>query len=170
MPNFVMRKKARLGDIVEIKTPAGFGYVQYTYDAETNGQLVRVLPGLYEDRPSNFGELAQQKELYFVFLILNRGFRTGIGEMELVSNQPIPEWAISPPIMRHSAATDAHGKTIRWRIIHADTKLTLEELQRAPVLTHLTPDQRRLSIREIWPPAVMVRRLAERWSPERAEE
>jgi len=89
-------KKAKLGDIVEVKTPAGLGYVQYVHEGGTRGQLVRVLPGLYDHRPSNLAELARQKELYFVFLILNYGFRTRIGEMEVVSSQPIPKWAKSP--------------------------------------------------------------------------
>lgn len=40
-------QQARIGDIVEIKTPAGLGYLQYTHDAGTNGELVRVLPGLH---------------------------------------------------------------------------------------------------------------------------
>jgi len=29
--------KASIGDILEIKTPAGLGYVQYTHDAGTDG-------------------------------------------------------------------------------------------------------------------------------------
>jgi len=73
-------------------------------------------------------------------------------------------------MMRHSATTDARGKTTRWRIISAASNLTVAELERAPLLTHLTPEQRALSIHEIWPPAVMVRKLAEGWTPERDEE
>jgi hypothetical protein len=43
-------------------------------------------------------------------------------------------------------------------------------LIRTPPLTELTPEQERLSIREIWPHKVMVRKLARGWTPERAEE
>jgi hypothetical protein len=164
------RKKAKIGDITEIKTPAGLGYVQYTHEGGTHGELVRVLPGLYANRPSNFTELAQQRELYFAFLILNQGLRTGIGQMEIVSNQPIPDWAKPYPLMRHSAAQDESGTTIRWRIISAASQLTMNLLRRTPLLTRLTPEQEKLSIYEIWPPAVMVRELARGWTPERAEE
>lgn len=164
-------KKARIGDIVEIKTPAGLGYVQCTHEIDpTQGELVRVLPGLYAERPSDFAALARLKELYFVFLILNYGLRTGIGRMEIVSNQPVPEWAKPYPMMRHSAARDATGKTVRWRIVSAASPLTPGELQRTPLLTRLTPEQERLSIHQIWPPAAMVRKLAQGWTPERAEE
>ena len=163
-----MAKKASVGDIVEIKTPGGFAYVQYTHAGGTSGELVRVLPGLYENRPADLAQLAQQKELYFVFYILNYALRAD--QAEIVSNHPVPEWAKPHPIMRHSAATDETGKTIRWRLISAASRLTLEELQRTPLLFQLTPEQEKLSIREIWPHAAMVRELARGWTPERAEE
>ena len=164
-------KKASIGDIVEVKTPEGLGYVQYTHEIDPReGELVRVLPGLYAERPSDFAALARLRELYFVFLILNYGLRTGIGQMEIVSNQPVPDWAKPYPMMRHSAGTDGMGKTIRWRIISAASPLTPEVLVRTPLLTHLTPEQKRLSIREIWPPAAMVKNLARGWTLERAEE
>jgi hypothetical protein len=162
------KKKASVGDIVEIKTPVGFAYAQYTHPSGTTGELVRVLPGLYRNRPSDLAQMARQKEIYFVFYILNYALRAD--QAEIVSNQPVPEWAKSHPAMRHSAAIDETGKTIRWRIISAASRLTLEDLQRTPVLTQLTPEQEKLSIHEIWPHAVMVKQLARGWTPERAEE
>src|SRR3974377_1107119 len=110
-------KKARIGDIVEVRTPAGSGYVQYTHDAGSNGELVRVLPGLHENRVSDFAALAQQKELYFVFYIMNYAIRAG--QAEVVSNQPVPEWAKAYPTMRHAAAFDDFGRVTRWRIVSA---------------------------------------------------
>jgi hypothetical protein len=161
-------KRARVGDIVEISTPAGFGYVQYTHEGGSNGELVRVLPGLYENSVSDFAVLARQKELYFIFYILNFALRAG--EAEVVSNQPIPSWAITPPRMRHAATVDDFGRIIRWRIVSAASKLTPAELIRTPLITELTSDQKELSIREIWPHKVMVRELARGWTPTRAEE
>lgn len=161
-------KKAKIGDVVEIKTPAGLGYVQYTHEGGTNGELVRVLPGLYSTRPSNLAELAGKKELYFVFYIMNYALRTN--QAEVMFNQPIPEWAKAYPLMRHAAAFDDFFKPIRWRIISAASQLTLNELSRTPLLTQLTPEQEKLSIHEIWPHAVIVKKLARGWTPERAEE
>jgi Regulator of ribonuclease activity B len=161
-------KKARIGDIVEISTPGGLGYVQYTHDAGTNGELVRVLPGLYTNRPSDFAALARQKELYFVFYIMDYALRAG--QAKVVSNQSVPEWARAHPMMRHAAAFDDFRRVIRWRIVSAASQLTPEELIRTPLLTELTPEQEKLSIREIWPHAVMVKELARGWTPERAEE
>jgi hypothetical protein len=161
-------KKARIGDIVEISTPAGLGYVQYTHDAGTNGELVRVLPGLYTNRPPDLAALARQKEMYFVFYIMNYAVRAG--QAEVVSNQPVPEWAKAHPMMRHAAAFDDFRRVIRWRIVSAASQLTPQELIYTPLLTELTPEQEKLSIREIWPHAAMVREMARGWTPERAEE
>jgi hypothetical protein len=161
-------KKASIGDIVEISTSAGLAYVQYTHDGGTNGELVRVLPGLYENRPSDLASLARQKELYFVFYIMNYALRTALAEV--VCRQPVPEWAKAYPMMRHAAAFDDFRRVTRWRIISSASRLTPQELIRTPLLAQLTPEQNKLSIREIWPHAAMVRKLARGWTPERAEE
>ncbi len=127
------------------------------------GQLVRVLPGLYATRPSNFAELSKQKELYFIFYALNYALRAG--QTEIVSHQPVPDWAKPYPMMRHRC-----GDNPEWKIVSASSPLTVEELLRAPTVRGLTPEQRKLSIHQLWPPPVMVRELARGWTPERAEE
>ena len=75
-------------------TPAGLAYLQYSHDDDGcgMGQLVRVLPGLHDIRPDDFAELARQKELYFVFYTLEYALRAG--QTQIVSNQPVPEWAV----------------------------------------------------------------------------
>jgi hypothetical protein len=160
--------ETKIGDIVEIVTSAGLAYVQFTHAAGSRGELVRVLPGLYASRPLDFAELTRQKELYTVFYTLDYALRTN--QAQIVSNQPLPEWALSPPMMRHAAASDEAGKTTRWRIISAASRLTPEELVRTPLLTELTPEQARLSILEICPHEVMIKRLVRGWTPQRAEE
>jgi hypothetical protein len=127
-----------------------------------------VLPGLYGNGVSDFAALARQKELYFIFYILNFALRAG--KADVVSNQPIPDWVIAPPRMRHAATLDDFGRVIRWRIVSAASQLTPAELIRTPLIAELTPDQEELSIREIWPHKVMVRELARGWTPKRAEE
>jgi len=162
-------KKARTGDIVEIETPAGLAYVQYTHETRPKfGELVRVLPGSYENRPTDFVELARHRELYFIFYFLNHSLRAG--HAEVVSNQPIPEWAKDPPLMRLAVAWDEFHRVVRWRLIGAASDLTLDDLIGAPLVTKLTTEQKKLSIREIWPHKAMIRELARGWTPERAEE
>jgi len=161
-------KKAEIGDICEIGTPAGLAYIQYTHDSDSMGQVVRVLPGLFSARPKNFTELAKQRELYFVFYSLKYALRDH--QAEVVSHQPVPQWAQPYPLMRWPCARDSSGKTIAWKIFEASTRLTLENHQRTPVLRELTPEQQKLSIHCLVSHPSMVRDLARGWTPERAEE
>ncbi len=161
-------KKPKIGDICEIKTPAGLAYVQYTHEGRDMGQLVRVLPGLFSTRPTDFAELSQQKELYFAFYALNYAVRDH--QTEVVSHQPVPGWAHPHPLMRWCGARDPSGKTIAWKIFSASNPLTVEEHQRTPLIHTLTPEQQRLSVHQLWPHPVMVKELARGWTPEHAEE
>jgi hypothetical protein len=160
--------KAGIGDIFEIKTPAGLAYVQYTHPGGDMGALVRVLPGLFSVRPTNFAELSKERELYFVFYTLSYALRDH--QTEVVSHQPIPEWAQPYLLMRWPGGRDQSGKEVAWKIIKASDPLTLESHLRTPITRALTPEQEKLSIHHVWPHPVMVREIARGWTPERAEE
>jgi len=159
--------KPKIGDLCEIKTDAGLAYVQYTHDNKSMGQLVRVLPGLFHIRASDFSGLAKQRELYFVFYTLNYALHDR--QAEIVSHQPVPEWAQPYPLMRWCGAPDPRGRARAWKIFSASSPLTVEEHQRTPLIHNLTPEQLRLSIHHLWPHAVMVKELARGWTPERDE-
>jgi hypothetical protein len=125
------------------------------------GQLVRVLPGLYHARPTDFTQLARQRELYFIFYTLQYALRAG--QTEIVSNQPVPDWALSVPLMRHEGGAG-------WRIVSALEPLTVQFLQSTAVVRKLTPEQRKLSIRVLRSHPAMVTELARGWTPERADQ
>jgi hypothetical protein len=144
-------------------------YVQYTHDGSTEGQVVRVLPGLYESRPADLASLVGQKELYFIFYLMEYPLRKGLAKV--VANEPVPEWAIPHPMMRLPVGRDYDlGRVLRWRIVSAANQLTLPEPLNSPLLTELTTEQKKLSVRQIWPHAAMVRELARGWTPERDAE
>jgi len=164
----VPKKKAAIGDILEIKTPSGLAYLQYTHDERSMGSLVRVLPGLYRNRPKDFANLSQQKELYFTFYPLEYALHDG--ETEVVSHQRIPDWAKSYPMMRHPNGGNAMGRRDSWTILRADTPLTLDDLTKAPKYKELTPELKRLSIYSLWPHGFLVKQLSRGWTPERDEE
>lgn len=160
--------KATVGDIFEIKTPAALAYIQYTHPGADMGALVRVLPGLFSTRPTDFAELAKQRELYFVFYTLKSALRNH--QTEIVSHQPIPEWVRAYPLMRWPGASDPSGKTVAWKIVEASDPLTLESHRRTPIIRTPTPEQEKLSIYLLRPHPSMVREIARGWTPERAEE
>lgn len=156
------KRKAAIGDILEVKTPSGLAYLQYTHEHPDMGALVRALPGLYESRPENLADLTRQRELYFTFYPLEYALHDG--ETEVVSHQPVPNWAKPYPMMRHSTGANV------WRILRGDTPLTLENLTKARIYTVLTSELEKLSILSLWSHPLLVKRLAEGWTPERAKE
>jgi hypothetical protein len=162
-----VNKRARIGDVCEIRTPAGLAYVQCTHDGLSMGQLVRVLPGLYSSRP-NMAKLVKDKELYFVFYTLDAAIKAG-GAL-IVGNEPVPDWAKSYPLMRKHGARDRDGRTLTWKIVDASTPFTPDVLRQTPNVSLLTPEQQRLSIFSLWPHPVMVKELARGWTPARSEE
>jgi hypothetical protein len=162
-------RKAKIGDIFEIKTPIGLAYVQYTHDGEDMGELVRVLPGVYSSRPSDFATVAKQKEMYFIFYTLEYALRAK--QVEIVSKQPVPEWARQVPIMRKAGGmTDREGRTLNWTIGPALKLSTIEDLKQALHVRGLTPEQEKLSIALLRSHPSMVEKIAKGWTPERDEE
>lgn len=154
-------KKPKIGDIYEIRTPAGLAYVQYTHQHPHMGQLVRVLPGLYQNRP-DLKQLAQTKELYFVFYPVKYAIRDR--EAELVAQESVPEWARPFPMMRRQARDG-------WLIGDGLCQSTVDEIRRMTYVRELTPEQKKLAFGNLLRPhPVMVRELARGWTPEREEE
>ncbi len=158
--------KPKIGDVAEIRTPGGLAYIQYIHEGRGNGELVRVLPGLYDVRP-DLKTLVLQRELYTIFYTLKFAMRAK--QAEIACNLPVPEWARSEPLMRHAAGRTPEGKVTGWRIMPALSKPTIDFLKQTSVLRELTQEQKRLSIHVLRPHQSMVKELARGWSPERAE-
>lgn len=159
--------KVKVGDVCEIQTPAGLAYVQLTHPSMGSGEVVRVLPGLFSTRPTDLASLVNKPELYFVFYTLSNAIREH--DALIVANHPVPPWARPYPLMRW-CIRDPSGKPIGWKIFKASAQLTVQEHLRTPVIRDLTPEQYRLSIRQLWPHPVMVKELAREWTPVRDEE
>ena len=105
----------QIGDIVEIKTPKGLAYVQYTAKHTAPpvfGELIRVLPGLYDSPPVDFSALAKEKEKYFVFTPITLACRKKWATV--VSNEAVPVRAQGVPIMRMANRIGAGGKVGDW--------------------------------------------------------
>ena len=146
------RKRPRIGDVIEVATPKGLAYAQFTHkhDAPPRyGPLIRVLPGSYEKRPDSFGELVLQKERFFVFFPLGAACARGL--VRIVANKAIPEWARSFPILRSEAYEGPSwylwdGRR-KWRVF----QLTAEERGYSPIA--------------IWNDTLLIERIVDGWSP-----
>lgn len=62
------RNRPRPGDVIRIRTPLRFGYVQYVDRIRPYGGLIRVLPGVRSIPATDVQAVADQDELYRVFL------------------------------------------------------------------------------------------------------
>lgn len=155
LPN---RVRPRIGDIVEIETPVGLAYAQYTHKHDVPphmGALIRVLLGLFKERPDGFRELAEKQERFFVFFPLGAACNRRI--VTIVANEAIPVACRKFPRLRAAGFVDHSGKVHDWWIFDGEK----EERVGA-----LTAEIARLSPCEVWNDTLLIERIASGWSPE----
>ena len=105
----------RIGDVVEIATPQGFAYAQFTDHIPLHGELLRILPGLYATRPTDLAALVQQRERYVTFSMLRGLLRHDLATV--VGHFPIPARNRPIPLFRAIAGPGRHpvtGKINCW--------------------------------------------------------
>jgi hypothetical protein len=143
-----LRKRVKFGDIVEITTPEGFAYAQYTHQNATYGQLIRVLPGIYTERPSDIATLAAMPERYFVFFPVGPAANRGL--VQVVGPALIPSHAVPFPLFKA-------GKPGNWWLWDGEKEWRVGYLQ---------PGQASLPSRQSWNVAMLVSRIVHGWLPE----
>jgi hypothetical protein len=145
----------RPGDILEVPTPRGLAYVQYTARHPEYGAAIRVFPGLFfQVRPKDWSTLLSH-ESYFTFY--PAGSAAWQGLVEIVANLPLPPEGGLPPRFRRAGWRNKEGKATLWFICEGD-----QETRRA----ELSAEEKRLSIAAIWNHEFLVDRLVEEWRPE----
>jgi hypothetical protein len=148
------RSRARPGDILEVNTPRGLAYLQYTAKHPDFGDTVRVLPGLHATRPQEWTGLHEQAE-YFAFYPVGAALRQGL--VEVVGSRPIPHGLELPAALRRPGARSQDGRVLAWMVWNGE-----EEVLKA----ELSPAERQLPIGAIWNHEMLVLRLKTQWHPE----
>lgn len=148
-------RRAKIGDVFEIKTPKGKAYLHYIYNDKATGELMRVLPELYFERPPGFGELAGSKERYVVFFPLLAANRQKI--VEQVGHFPTTNFGKSR-YMRVEHIV--RGENLGWHIIETET-------WHRELVKHLTVEQMKLSPWGIWNATLLIENLVSDWSLEK---
>lgn len=143
--------KIKEGDIFEINTPAGLGYLHYIYKDSAIGELVRVLAGIYPERPSDFDKLTTSKERYMIFFPLSAAYKRKI--IERVGNYPAEGFSM-PKYMR--TEHNVRGEFLGWHIVNTNN------WHRQLVAT-LTPEQKKLSPWGIWNDTLLIEKLVDDW-------
>ena len=146
--------RVKIGDIFELKTSKGKAYLHYIFNDETNGDLVRVLSGLYSDQPEDIESLASEGEDFFVFFPLLSAYRKKIVENvgHYTSDYTRPEYMRATHYIR--------GEFLGWHIIKTDT-------WQRELVKELNDKQKKLSPWGIWNDTLLVERLEEGWTLDR---
>ncbi len=148
-------KRIKLGDVFEINTPKGKAYLHYIHKHEILGALIRVLSGLYANRPVDFDMLVSSKERYMIFFPLSAANNRNI--VEWVSSYPVNNFDM-PRFMRNSHII--RGEFLGWHIVDTET------LHRK-LVKNLTTEQKKLSPYGIWNDTLLIERLVDNWSLEK---
>src|ERR1700746_286370 len=109
------RGRPRIGDVIEIPTPKGLAYAQFTHKHDVPphyGALLRVLPGLLPMRPSDFSELVGRPPIFVTFFPLGAACNRDI--VHVVASEAIPPHSSSFPIFRNSHRDKAGKRAGPW--------------------------------------------------------
>jgi hypothetical protein len=146
------RKRPQIGDVIEIETPMGLGYAQYTHEHREPprfGSLLRVLPGVFAARPSDFEPLLVQEDRFSMFFPLGAALNRGI--FRIVANEAIPETKRAFPTF---GKLSADGQ-VWWMWDGSREWKARSEHQRTP-----------RALRAIWNDTLLIERIAEQdWTP-----
>lgn len=149
-----MPKRARIGDVVEIDTPKGRAYAQYTHKHAQWGGLLRILPGIFMETPADLERLVAEKAAFSTFFPLQQAIKQDI--VRIVGNVPVPLHLRRFPTFR-APMPDAFGGTDRiigwW----------LWDGEREWPVGRLTHEQRELPIREVINDTLLVERIVSGW-------
>jgi hypothetical protein len=147
-------KRAKPGDVLEVRTPRGLAYVQYAGKHPKYGDAIRVLPGFFQTRPQDWRALLSQ-EGYFTFYPVGAAVSQKL--VEIASRQQIPPGRELPTRHRRSGWITPEGKVTLWFIVDGE-----QEIRR----TELSEEEKRLFIASIWNHAFLVGSLVDEWRPE----
>lgn len=148
------KARVNIGDIFEIVTPKGRAYLHCILLESINYELVRVLPGLYKERPVDLVSIAQQEEQFLLFFPVKAAYRLKI--IEKVGYMSADDFGL-PKYMREINVI--REKFLGWHIVDTET-------MKRKAVKNLSDEQIRLSPWSIWNDTLLCERLAEGWSLE----
>jgi hypothetical protein len=116
-----LSRELQPGAVVEVSTPRGAAYVQVTHVHREFGPLVRVLPGLHEERPRDFDALAAGDARFIAFCPVDAGVSQGT--MQVVANAEIPPSDQAFPLFKAAGGRDpVTGEVWNWWLWDGDNE------------------------------------------------
>jgi hypothetical protein len=128
----VNRVRPRVGDVIEIPTPDGFGYAHYTHKQDVSpglGALLRVFPEQHRERPHDFAGLVLQRPAFSTFFPLGAACSRRI--VRIVASEPVPPHTAAFPTFRN-AFRDRSGRLVPpWSLWDGAREWRVESLSGA---------------------------------------
>lgn len=121
------RLRPKIGDLLEFKTARGLGYAQYTHRFEDKfyRDLIRVIEGLFDERPADLDTLAARPTLFWVYFpVASEAWR---GTLTLLGPVAIPPEAREKPVMRSTLGEGHAPPPETWRIVDATGRHRITE-------------------------------------------
>lgn len=146
-------KPLLVGDVFEIDTPKGKAYLHHVFNNPDLVELIRVLPGIYEEQPQNLSELVQGKEEYLIHFPVKAAIKKKI--LRLIGNYDLPMGFVIPDKFRDSF-DDSNGGGAYWQIVDYDS-------WQRQTFYELTDKQIKLSPWGIWNDTLLIERICQNW-------
>jgi hypothetical protein len=151
-----MPRKARIGDVVEIKTSRGLVYAQHTHSVPKWGALICVFQGAHDRRPADLAAVVQGPAQFLTFFPLTAAINRRL--VEVVANLPVPPERQRFPRFREAGFIDRSGKVLDW---------WLWDGKSGKQVGPLTDELRQLPILEVLNATALVERIERAWTPAR---
>jgi hypothetical protein len=146
-----MAKRAKVGDVVEVKTPKGFGYLHYVGKHFRYGEMAVVSPHIFDKRPDDLKPIFEHG--YVAFYPLGAAVAQHL--VQIVGRTAVP--ADMPPKRLRRAGARSNRGVENW-IIEEESGEVLKKM--------LTDEERQLPIVRIWNHEYLVHSLTTGWRPE----
>jgi hypothetical protein len=145
----------KFGDIFEIRTAEGLAYMQYVNHDSQMGELMHVLPGLYDNLPVDFIGLVEQRERFVTFFSLVAAVKRQI--VRYVDNVEVPALYGPFPVLRSPGYVDPKTNKIeRWWLWDGNSSWRVNELSDA---------EKNFSLNSIMNDTLLIERIVNGWTP-----
>ena len=148
------RIRPRIGDVVEIPVAGGFAYAHYSHRHSRYGALLRVLKGIFDERPDDMSQIVDREYQFTTFFPLSAACREGI--VTIVVNEDLPERAKEFPTFR-ARAVGLNGAKGPWWLWDGENEWQIGSLEAG---------MESLPIRGVWNDTLLVSRIESGWSHE----
>jgi hypothetical protein len=151
--NTSVRKRVKTGDVLEVKSSRGYTYIQYVGKHAEYGDVIRVLPGIYDRSLPDVREIVESVG-YLGFYSARAAVSQGLAM--ILGPFPLPSSTSVPINVRRAGARGPDGTVLTWIIEREGQEFVRE---------NLTDSEKQLPIAAIWDHELLMLRVCEGWHP-----